>query len=52
MLLFPGRKDVLSRKRSLDVTVDGVHFNSRSARLLAEAVGRALKRTEAETAKR
>lgn len=42
MLLFPHRKDVLSRKRGLAVTVDGVHFNSGSARLLAGAVERVL----------
>lgn len=49
MLLFPGRKDALSRRRGLDVTVDGVHFNSRSARMLAEAVGRALERAGVKT---
>ncbi|MCU0078247.1 hypothetical protein [Extibacter muris] len=32
----------LSRKRGLAVTVDDVHFNSRSARMLAAAVERAL----------
>ncbi|BDF34182.1 hypothetical protein CE91St62_22470 [Lachnospiraceae bacterium] len=49
MLLFPRRKDSLSRRRGLDVTVDGVHFNSRSARMLAEAVGRAMERAGVKT---
>ncbi len=35
MALFPGRKDALSRARRLSLTVDGVHFNSLSAKLLA-----------------
>ncbi len=40
MLLFPASKDWLSKKRGLELTVDGCHFNSLSARLLAEAVNR------------
>lgn len=51
MLLFPGRKDALSRRRGLDVTVDGVHFNSRSARMLAEAIRRALERMDAKSSR-
>lgn len=50
MLLFPRRKDALSRRRGLDVTVDGVHFNSRSARMLAEAVRRAMESAGVKTA--
>lgn len=38
MLLFPQKKDKFSVKRHLDLTVDGCHFNSRSAKILGEAV--------------
>ncbi len=38
MLLFPQKKDKFSVKRNLDLTVDGCHFNSRSAKILGEAV--------------
>ncbi len=40
MLLCPSSKDWLSKKRGLELTVDGCHFNSLSARLLAEAINR------------
>jgi len=39
MLLFPFSKDWFSKLRRLELTVDGVHFNSRSARLVGDAVG-------------
>lgn len=42
MTLFPMRKDVLSKRRALELTVDGVHYNSRSARLLGHLVGQRL----------
>ncbi len=38
MGLFPRTKDGFSRRRGLELTVDGVHFNTRSARLAAETV--------------
>lgn len=38
MGLYPKRKDVLSKKRKLMLTVDGVHFNSRTARVLGRKV--------------
>ena len=38
MLLLPFAKDVFSRLRRLELTVDGVHFNSFTARLLAHDV--------------
>ncbi len=40
MGLVHAAKDAFSRRRGLELTVDGVHFNSRSARLAAEAVRR------------
>lgn len=40
MTLFPGRKDTLSRARRLSLTVDGVHTNSLSAKLLADEISR------------
>lgn len=44
MALFPMEKDRLSKRRGLDLTVDGVHYNSKSAKLLAAAVVKALDR--------
>lgn len=44
MAVFPVIKDRLSKRRGLDVTVDGVHYNSSSAKLLAAAVVKALDR--------
>lgn len=38
MLIFPSSKDWLARRRGLELTVDGVHFNSVSAKLLAEEI--------------
>lgn len=38
MFLFPTCKNYLSGKRHLDLTVDGVHFNSFSANMLGKAV--------------
>jgi hypothetical protein len=38
MLLFPFSKDWFSKLRRLELTVDGAHFNSRSARVIGEAV--------------
>lgn len=47
MTLFPFTKDRFSSFRKLRLTVDGVHFNSASARLLAEEIDARLKeRTE------
>jgi len=42
MLVFPKSKELLSKARRLELTVDGVHFNALSARLLAEEIGRAV----------
>ena len=36
MLIFPFLKNLFSRVRRLELTVDGVHFNSFTAKLLAE----------------
>lgn len=38
MALFPKHKDKLSKKRVLEITVDGVHYNSLSAKLLGHLV--------------
>lgn len=38
MVMKPSTKDWFSKKRSLELTVDGVHFNSASAKLLAKAI--------------
>jgi len=38
MLLLPFSKDMFSKLRRLALTVDGVHFNSLSARLIAKSV--------------
>ena len=38
MGLLHRTKDWFSRRRGLELTVDGVHFNSRSGRLAAETV--------------
>ena len=38
MGLFPRTKDGFSRRRGLELTVDGVHFNTRSGTIAAEAV--------------
>ena len=50
MLICPSVKDMLSRKRGLKLTVDGVHYNSLSAELLGRALadtqGREPRRTE------
>ncbi len=42
MGLFPSTKDACSRRRGLELTVDGVHFNSLSGSLAAEAVKKCL----------
>ena len=42
MLLLPFTKDWFSKSRGLKLTVDGVHFNSLSARLLADGILHAL----------
>ncbi|MGM9522141.1 MAG: SGNH/GDSL hydrolase family protein [Oscillospiraceae bacterium] len=44
MLLLPFTKDTFSKARGLELTVDGVHFNSVSARLMADKSMRALAR--------
>ncbi|WP_167958076.1 hypothetical protein [Anaerosporobacter faecicola] len=43
MLFFPFCKDALSRKRRLDLTVDGVHYNSISAKKIAAYIDDAIK---------
>lgn len=42
MGLFPRTKDRFSKKRGLELTVDGVHFNARSGSAAAESVRRCL----------
>jgi lysophospholipase L1-like esterase len=42
MFIFPFFKDMLSKKRGLTLTVDGAHYNSTSAKKLAEAIDKAL----------
>lgn len=37
-LIFPPMKDVFSRIRGLNLTVDGLHFNSKTAKILAKAI--------------
>jgi len=37
-MLIPHLNDVFSKARNLDITVDGVHFNSLSAKILAKEV--------------
>ncbi len=43
MRLLPFSKDAFARARKLHSTVDGVHFNSASAKMLAAEIERALK---------
>ncbi len=38
MFVFPFTKDYFSKLRGLELTVDGVHFNSRSAKLIANEI--------------
>ena len=38
MLVFPFSKDWFSKLRHLELTVDGVHYNSRSAKLIGNAI--------------
>lgn len=42
MIAFPKSKELLSKSRRLELTVDGVHFNALSAKLLAGEIGRAV----------
>ncbi len=42
MGLFPRTKDRFSARRGLELTVDGVHFNTRSGTIAAEAVRKCL----------
>lgn len=42
MLVFPFTKDWLSNIRKLDISVDGAHLNSKSAKKLAEAIEAAI----------
>lgn len=51
MTLFPRRKDRLSKRRKLEVTVDGVHYNSRVAKMLGRELERRLN-TEEEQAEK
>lgn len=38
MTLFPFTKDYFAKMRGLTTTVDGAHFNSKSAKVLAEEI--------------
>jgi lysophospholipase L1-like esterase len=42
MLVFPFSKDMFSRMRHLELTVDGVHFNSLSAKIVAGEINKYL----------
>ncbi len=42
MGLAPRTKDAISKRRGLELTVDGVHFNARSGAIAAEAVKKCL----------
>lgn len=42
MAVLPFTSDLFSKTRGLELTVDGVHYNSVSARLLGEAVNKAV----------
>lgn len=44
MGLFHSTKDAFSKRRGLELTVDGVHFNSRSGAIAAETVRRCLEK--------
>ena len=44
MFFFPFLKNLFSRVRKLELTVDGVHFNSFAAKLLAENLEREIER--------
>jgi len=44
MLVFPFSKDWFSNLRHLELTVDGVHYNSRSAKLIGNAITNSLYR--------
>ena len=42
MLVFPFSKDWFSKLRHLELTVDGVHFNLRAAKLIGDAINKFL----------
>lgn len=42
MMIAPFTKDCFSKVRGLDLTVDGVHYNSLSAKLIGEAINKAI----------
>lgn len=42
MLVFPFSKDLFSKFRHLELTVDGVHFNSHAAQLIGAAISTAI----------
>lgn len=42
MLLFPFSKDLFSNVRRLELTVDGIHFNSFSARMVATEISKCI----------
>jgi len=46
MLLIPSAKDWLAKRRGFELTVDGVHFNSLSARLIAQEIRKAVSKHE------
>ena len=43
MTLFPFTKDCFAKLRDLTTSVDGAHFNSESAKVLATEIGRYVK---------
>lgn len=42
MLVLPFTKDWLSKLRHLELTVDGIHFNSRAAKLIGNAINNSI----------
>ncbi|MPN46061.1 hypothetical protein SDC9_193641 [bioreactor metagenome] len=48
MLVLPFTKDWFSKIRRLELTVDGVHYNSLSARLIGDAINDAIKSADNE----
>lgn len=41
-MLAPFVKDIFSKVRGINLTVDGVHYNSLSASLVGEAINKAI----------
>lgn len=42
VMLAPFVKDIFSKVRGINLTVDGVHYNSLSASLVGEAINKAI----------